>query len=91
MLRLDANDVEIIRRWAEHGTGSPFPQEQHLLNRLKHAGYGRFLWCANEELEVIKFWAEKELKGRYGQHEYMLEMEYNLLQKIDRYLEPLDR
>jgi hypothetical protein len=91
MLQLDANEVGVIQRWAEHGAGSPFPQEQHLLIRLKQAGQGGSLWCTNEELEVVKFWAEKELKGRYGQHEYMLEMEHDLLEKIDRYIEHTDR
>jgi hypothetical protein len=91
MLRLDANEVEIINRWAEHGAGSPFPQEQHFLKRLKRTVFGQTLHCSNEELQVIKLWAEKELKGKYGQSEYMLEMEYYLLEKIDHYLEQLDR
>jgi hypothetical protein len=91
MLKLDANELDIVRRWAEHGVGSPFPQEQNFLNRLKRTSTVHTFHCSKMEVDVIKFWAEKETAGKYGQSQYLLEMEYHLLEKIDIYLEQFDR
>jgi hypothetical protein len=91
MLNLDTNEIDIVRRWAEHGIGSPFPQEQNLLNRLKRAGTASSFHCSKMEVDVIKFWAEKETAGKYGQSQYLLELEYQLMEKIDTYLEQFDR
>jgi hypothetical protein len=91
MLHLDANEIDIVTRWAEYGIGSPFPQEQNLLNRLKHAGVARSLHVSRAEVEVIKFWAEKETEGKYGQSQYLLDMEFHFLEKLNTYLEQSDR
>ena len=91
MLQIDANEIDIVKRWAEHGAGSPFPQEQNLLQRLKHSGAARSLYCNRSEVEVIKFWADKETEGKYGQSRYLLDMEFHFLEKINTYLEQCDR
>ena len=87
MLILNNNEIEIVKHWAEHGTGSPFPQEQNLLNRLKRSGLTQSFQFNRAEVNVIKFWSEKETVGKYGQTQYLLEMEYKLIEKIDAYLE----
>jgi hypothetical protein len=91
MLVLDANEINIVSHWAEHGAGSPFPQEQNLLRRLKQGGTAGTLHLRRAEVEVIQFWAEKETAGKYGQSQYLLDMEYQLLDKINTYLEQFDR
>ena len=91
MLILNNNEMEIVKHWAEHGTGSPFPQEQNLLNRLKRSSLAHSFQCSRAEVTVIKFWAEKETVGKYGQAQYLLEMEYKLIERIDAYLEQHNR
>ena len=91
MFILNGNEIEIVKHWAEHGIGSPFPQEQNLFNRLNRTGTVQSFHCSRAEVDVIKFWSEKETKGNYGQSQYLLEMEFNLLKKIDAYLEEFDR
>jgi hypothetical protein len=86
MLHLTSAEIRIVNGWAENGQTSPFPQEVTLIKRLKSSYLNHSMAFTPKELEVILLWAEKETRSRRGTERYMLEYEYELIGKIEKFL-----
>ena len=90
MLTLSSTEIRIVKAWAEEAEGSPFPQEMNVLFRLKKNVSNRSMTFSHKELNVINHWAEQDTKGRYGGEQYLLELEAELIKKIELYLNDED-
>ncbi len=86
MLTLSPTEIRIVKAWAEEAETSPFPQEVSVVNRLKKNPSNRSMIFNIKELHIIQHWAEQETKGRFGGEQYLLELESELLNKIESYL-----
>lgn len=87
MLTFQSHEIKIIKGWAEQAAGSPFPQEINLLNRLNRAGFAPSITLTRAEVEIVQHWAEKDTSGHHGSQKFLLEPEYQLLERIEQYLE----
>ena len=86
MLTFQSHEVKIIKGWSEKAQGSPFPQEINLLNKLSRIPAFYSLTLTKYEVEVVQYWAEQDTTGHRGTEKYLLEPEFLLLQKIEKYL-----
>jgi hypothetical protein len=90
MLTLTSTEIRIVKAWAEEAENSPFPQEVSVFNRLKKNASNRSMTFSHKELSIISHWAEQDTKGRFGGEQYLLELEADLLKKIETYLNEND-
>ena len=86
MLTLSSSEIRIVKAWSEKAETSPFPQEMNVINRLKRNFSNRSMMFSVKELNVISHWAEQDTKGRFGGEPYLLELEAELIKKIEMYL-----
>jgi hypothetical protein len=86
MLHLTSTEIRIVNNWAENGLSSPFPQEAALIKRLKNSYVNYSMAFTPKELEVILLWAEKETRSRRGTARYLLDIESELIGKIEKFL-----
>ena len=86
MLTLSSTEIRIVKAWAEKAETSPFPQEITVVNRLKKNPSNRSMMFSEKDLNIIYHWAEQDTRGRYGGEQYLLELEAELIRKIELYL-----
>ncbi len=89
MLTLTPTEVRVLHVWAERGVNSPFSQEATLAGRIMATTANREIRLSVKELNIALHWAELETKGHHGMNQFLLEQEYNLLVKIEAYLDEL--
>jgi hypothetical protein len=87
MLTLSSTEIRIVKAWSEDAASSPFPQEQNIVQRLKRNAANRSMTFSNKDVQVIQHWAEADTKGRFGGEQYLLELEAELIKKIESYLD----
>ena len=86
MVTLSSTEIRIVKAWAEEAESSPFPQEVTVFNRLRKNASNRSMTFSFKELSIISHWAEQDTKGRFGGEQYLLELEAELIKKIETYL-----